>query len=315
MARHFLLIDPLDRLVIKKDSSLLLALTLQEAGHEVYVFFEQDFAYSNRSQVMVSGTSFSGAIEAQTSYLQSFSLGERKTLTLTKHDIVHMRLDPPFDTRYLRVLWMLMAWQNQCAVKVINDPRGIALHNEKLAAYARQRSLPSFVGASDSGFEQFVQQQKSAGVRELILKPLDLFQGYGVEKVALDDNSLTIFRRKVKECGGAVVAQPFDASVFAGEIRSIYWKGEHLGTILKVPPKGEFLANIAQGATFSRHELSFALKHECEEICRDLARDGVDWIAFDILGENISEVNVTCPGLLVEVSKAMGENLAKKIIE
>lgn len=314
MARHFLLIDPLDRLVLKKDSSILLALTLQEAGHDVFVFFESDFAYSNRGKTRVQGTRFKGEIDEGTSYILSFELLEQEEVELDGHDTVHMRLDPPFDTRYLRVLWMLMAWQNQCGVKVLNDPKGIAIHNEKLAAYARERSLPSFVGASETAFLRYMENQKKAGVQDLILKPLDLFQGYGVEKVAINERALDVFKRKVKESGGALVAQPFDVSVLKGEIRSIYYRGLELGTILKIPPEGQFLANIAQGASFGPHELTASLKKECEEISRELARDGVDWIAYDILGDNISEVNVTCPGLLVEVSKAMGQNLAKKII-
>tara|TARA_R110000868_G_scaffold351700_3_gene612971 strand:- start:8768 stop:9709 length:942 start_codon:yes stop_codon:yes gene_type:complete len=312
LARHFLLIDPLEKLVIKKDSSILLALTLQERGHEVYFFFEKDFAFNNRDTTSVSVTKFSGRIDQVTSYISDFKLEDSIECELGASDILHMRLDPPFDARYLRVLWMLIAWQKQCGVQVVNDPRGIALHNEKLVAYERERSLHSFVGASESGFARYLEQLKKLGFDQLILKPLDLFQGYGVEKVSMSEAPQT-FVRKVKECGGALVAQPFDASVLKGEIRSIYYKGKELGTILKVPPEGKYLANIAQGATFAKHDLSPALKNECQQICGELAQDGVDWIAFDILGENISEVNITCPGLLVEVSKAMGENLAKYI--
>mgnify|MGYP003688472827 CR=1 FL=1 len=312
MARHFLLIDPIEKLVVKKDSSILLALTLQQSGHDVFVFFESDFAYNNRSKTKVVATKFTGSIDKETSYINDFKLTDKVECELHHYDTLHMRLDPPFDARYLRVLWMLIAWQEQSGIKVVNSPRGIALHNEKLAAYAREKSLHSFVGASLSGFESYLLELKKQGVEQLILKPLDLYQGYGVEKVAMSD-APTAFVRKVKEAGGALVAQPFDSSVLEGEIRSIYWKGRELGTILKVPPKGQFLANIAQGATFSKHELSADLKKECEDICLELHRDGVDWIAFDILGDNISEVNITCPGLLVEVSKAMGENLAKYI--
>ena len=291
----------------------MLALTLKQLGHDVYVFFEADFAFINHMAPKVVATQFTGSIDEKTSYINSFELTSKVELELNELDILHMRLDPPFDTRYLRVLWMLIAWQKQAGVKVVNDPKGIALHNEKLAAYERKKSLASFVGASKSGFLDFVASLKKKGVEDLILKPLDLFQGYGVEKVSITDDLEKIFERKVKECGGAVVVQPFDPSVTSGEIRSIYYKGKELGTILKVPPKGQFLANIAQGASFDRYELSSDLKKECEAICRDLAADGIDWIAFDILGNNISEVNVTCPGLLVEVSKAMGKNLALEI--
>jgi len=111
------------------------------------------------------------------------------------------------------------------------------------------------------------------------------------------------------------VAQPFGTEVSKGEIRSIYFRGKELGSILKVPPKGQFLANIAQGATFSLIELSPTQQNECQKICEELTPVGIDFIAFDILGDAIQEVNLTCPGLLVEVSEAKGENLAKSIIQ
>ncbi|MFT6604708.1 MAG: glutathione synthase, partial [Bacteriovoracaceae bacterium] len=98
------------------------------------------------------------------------------------------------------------------------------------------------------------------------------------------------------------------------EIRSIFFKGVEIGSIVKVPPKGSFLANIAQGATYSVAELNPVQKKNCAVLCEELSRVGADWLAFDILGDNISEVNVTCPGLLVEVSDAMKKNLAQEIL-
>ena len=314
MSRHFLLIDPLARLDIKKDSSLLLALTLQQTGCEVYVFFESDFAFDNGCPLQVRATRFQGELAQDGIAIASFELVDQSPFELFASDLIHMRLDPPFDARYLRVLWLLMAWQKQAGVRVLNDPRGIAIHNEKLAAYGRKRSLASFAGASYSGFKTFIQRQKNLGVQEIVLKPLDLFQGQGVEKMVLDDKIFSAFERKVKECGGALVAQAFDSSVMNGEIRAIYFKAKELGSILKVPAAGKFLTNIAQGASFTRHQLSSSLQKECEEICHELALDGIDWIAFDILGENISEVNITCPGLLVEVSQAWGKNLALNLV-
>jgi glutathione synthase len=119
----------------------------------------------------------------------------------------------------------------------------------------------------------------------------------------------------VKNCNGPVVAQPYCSDVEKGEIRAIFYKSKELGSILKVPQSGEFLANIAQGASFSSIELTSVLQKECTEICRELEKDGVDWVAFDILGGHVSEINITCPGLLVEVSFAHQKNLALEMIK
>ena len=110
------------------------------------------------------------------------------------------------------------------------------------------------------------------------------------------------------------MVQPFDEKVESGEIRSLFFNGLEMGTILKVPPKGEFLANIAQGASYEKFELNSSLKTICKDITSTLKKEGVYFVAFDIIGDCISEVNITCPGLMVEVSEACGENLAQKIV-
>src|SRR5690606_33579961 len=142
-------------------------------------------------------------------------------------------------------------------VRVLNNPRGIMLHNEKLDAYKLTHSVESYVGSSLEGFLQFVESLKKSGETELILKPLDLYSGIGVEKVSLMDQQKLEerFLSKVKEFFGAIVAQPFMKEVFQGEHRSIYYNGLEIGTIIKRPNQGEFLSNIAQGAKFEKSEL------------------------------------------------------------
>ena len=109
--------------------------------------------------------------------------------------------------------------------------------------------------------------------------------------------------------------QPFVEKVLSGEIRSIYFKGHEIGSIVKTPPKGSFLANIAQGAKYEKVSLSKKEKSICNNLSEELLNFGVPWVAFDILEEKISEANTTCPGLLVEVSNAYGENLAERIFQ
>lgn len=310
--RQLLLIDPIAKLNIKKDSSLMLALAMQKRGIETYVFFESDFAIHNLGTQQLRVHSFKGTLKEDGIYLDSFETTEEKVIDLNPNDVIHMRLDPPFDSRYLRILWML---DNLVAngIKVMNDPRGIMIFNEKLYAYRSQGATPSYVGQNLRLAQEFVNKLDPKPTA-LILKPMDLYSGIGVEKLSLSEWE-TRFDAKVRELQGPVIVQPFIEAVIKGEIRSLYFKGQELGTILKKPKEGEFLSNIAQGATFQAEPLTPKTRAQCESIVQELLKFGVDWVAFDILGDSVQEVNITCPGLLVEVSYAHKKNLADVVID
>lgn len=313
--KHFFFIDPIEKLTPKKDSSLMLASTMKAAGVSVYLLFEKDFYVSNKKNPSFKVYDFDSSFYDDGCYLKSFSLKGESIQSVLKEDIIHMRIDPPFDARYLRYLWMLRFYQER-GIRVVNSPDGILKYNEKLHAYTQPSSLATYVGSSASEFINFAHMLKIENHQEIILKPLDLFQGIGVEKISLYQSDLKEkFESKVKENNGPVVAQPFCKEVTSGEIRSLYFKGVELGSILKVPKQGEFLANIAQGADFHAIKLSKNVGDECNRICAELLRDGVDWVAFDIMGEHVSEINITCPGLLVEVSFAHKKNLAIDLLK
>ncbi|POB14988.1 RimK family alpha-L-glutamate ligase [Halobacteriovorax sp. DA5] len=310
--KHLFFIDPIEKLVTKKDSTILIALTMQERGEDVYVLFEKDFFVQNANGIQFDCYRISGKIN-ESFYVEDFKVeDDSQVVSIDSNTAIHMRIDPPYDSRYQRYLWMLNFLTEMYGVQVLNNPLGIMKHNEKLSAYTRELSLDSYVGTSLAGAKKFVATLASRGVQELILKPLDLYQGIGVQKVGLDGFE-GHFKAKCDEFKGPVVVQEFDASVIEGEIRTIFYRANELGTILKVPKEGEFLANIAQGAKYSAVELDPEVKAECLHICEKLMADGVDLIAFDILGGKISEVNVTCPGLMVEVSSAMKRNLALEL--
>ncbi len=310
MGRHIFFIDNIEKLNIRKDSSIMMALTFKAQGHECFFLFEQDFYINNIEEPHLEVYSFEGSFKADGCYIDNLKLTEKSKIKLLKGNYIHMRIDPPFDTRYMRFLWMLDFLESK-EIKVSNKPRGILGNNEKLAAYKHSdNTIESYVGSSESGFKKFLEYLKIKQTKELILKPLDLYSGIGVEKFSLNDPRLTaVFKDKVKEFNGAIIAQPFIEEVYKGELRSLFFKGKELGTIIKYPKNGQFLSNIAQGATFEKYELSNHLRMKCEEIAWELKEEGVEFIAFDILGDSITEVNVTCPGLVVEVSYAYGTNL------
>jgi len=312
--KHILFIDPLEKLNPKKDTSLMMAATMKARGVEVRLLFEKDFYLSNKMNPEFQVYDFTAEFYEDGCYLQKFELQKSELMTVERDDVIHMRIDPPFDTRYLRYLWMLRFYQEK-GIRVVNSPDGILKFNEKLHAYAQPSSLATYVGSSVDEFLKFADLMKKENHQELILKPLDLYQGIGVEKINILRSDLKEkFQSKVSENNGPVVAQPFCKDVVNGEIRALYFKGIELGSILKIPKSGEFLANIAQGAAFHPIQLSPKVKDECNRICNELLRDGVDFVAFDIMGDHVSEINITCPGLLVEVSFAHKKNLAEQVL-
>lgn len=311
---HIFFIDPLEKLNIKKDSTLMMALTFQQMGLESYLLFEEDFFITNDQPAKLSLYEFEGQFKEDGYYLASLSKKSSIVRAIDKTDIIHMRIDPPYDSRYQRYLWMLDFIQNQTECEVLNTPLKIMKYNEKLVAYRDlSHSHESYIGSSEKGFLSFLERMKAKGHEEVILKPLDLYSGIGVEKVSLSQ-ARDKFMAKVEEFHGAIVCQPFVKEVqTAGEYRSVYMDGEEIGSILKTPPKGAFLANIAQGAEFRKVDLPKNIKEMCDNVAQDLFEDGVRLLAFDILGEGINEVNITCPGLFVEVSYAYDKNICKLI--
>ncbi len=309
--RHLFFIDPIEKLNIKKDSSLYLALSAKNRGESVYFLFEKDLAISNLEFQKMTVYEFTGTWLDDGPYLKSLQLTENKELVLTQTDIIHMRLDPPFDSRYLRNLWLLDFLKQKVDLKVVNCPRGIMNFHEKLSAYLLKDSIPSFVGIDVEKAVQFMNQRTET---EFVLKPLDLFGGQGVEKVAraqLKDR----FISKLNEIKAPIIVQPYQKSVEEGELRVIAFKGKILGSILKKPKSGDFISNIAAGGSFVEAHLNEHLKNKIESLSDDLFNQGLDLIAYDVLGETITEINLTCPGLLVEVAKATKLNLAQMILD
>lgn len=312
---HIFFIDPIEKLNIKKDSTLMMALTFQKQGHDCYLLFEKDFYVTNDQESELIVYRFNGRFKDDGYYLDQFNIEKECNLKLSSKDYLHMRIDPPYDSRYQRYLWMLNFLVETVGLEVVNNPLKIMKHNEKLVAYKdKERSHSSYIGSSIDGFNKFIDKLKKSGETDIILKPLDLYSGIGVEKVSLIDKNIeNKFKNKVAEFQGAIIAQPFIKDVYNGEYRSIYFDGKELGTIIKRPNKGEFLANIAQGAAFEAVDLPLNLKKVCDEMSKELFEDGVRFLAFDLLGSSVNEVNVTCPGLLVEVSYACQKNLGELI--
>ncbi len=305
--KHVFLIDPLSKLNIKKDSSLYMASTLKKMGHSVYLTFADQIYYRSK---ITDLTVFDFDYEFLDDYYLKKIEVKQKTTLVFNEIILQMRLDPPFDMHYLQILWMLDLFESQ-GMQVKNSPRGILRFSEKMTIERfHAPSIPSYFGSNAQSFKESVLDWKEQGYEDIILKPVNLFSGIGVEKLSIDTvNIESYFSQKVSTLQGALVAQPFLKAVYQGEKRALLYRGKHIGSILKKAVSGSFLANIAQGASFEKTDIAENLMIPLKEISLAMMHEGVDFIAVDILDDKISEINITCPGLVNEVSKAQERNL------
>ncbi|MDH4467450.1 MAG: hypothetical protein QE271_05275 [Bacteriovoracaceae bacterium] len=311
--KHIFLIDPLSQLNLKKDSSLLWALTLKQLKKSVFILFSHDLCFQNdQSNSKLFLHEIDGSI-LDTFYLSDLKVGQANSLSLSPGDTIYMRMDPPMNDHYLNALMILREWKRQ-GIHISNDGDGILKHQEKLTSYRQYpQALPSFVGGVGGALKQFIQSQNQIGVEDFIIKPLNAYSGIGVEKISYQKLNEKLNSATPTFPFSYLVCQPFWSDIHQGEYRAIFWKQQYLGSILKKPKSGEYMANIAQGATFVATEIPKSTLDLCKKINLELANDGIDLVAYDIMQDKISEVNVTCPGLLVELSHAHQRNFAEML--
>jgi len=309
--KHLFFINNLTDLIVKKDSTLAIIAALKDIGHEVYLLFQDDFYYQNTLEVTFKMYDFNYKWDTSKLYLEDFTLKDFSKVKINENFLVHLRLDPPFDLRYLRYCWMWDSLEKIIGFKTTNKASEILKNNEKLLAYNSPDSCPTLI---TSNFESFTKFINDLSATEVVCKPVDLYQGIGVVKLDTKLKSLeSKFHELVKEYDGPIVVQPFLENVKKGELRIVYFNNIYIGAIKKIPKEGGFISNIAFGATYHDYQPSKIELDLCERYSGDLYKDGLNFLAFDILDNQIQEINVTCPGLIVELSKASGQNKALEI--
>lgn len=318
MTRFLFLIDPLEKLNIKKDSSLLWAHTLQKMGKEVYVIFKENLHFlSGNSELTWKAFSFSSLLLENSYYLKEFLVEKKATrLLVSESDHVIFRLDPPFDTTYLQVLLLLEEMKNKVGFTVENSALSIVSYNEKLLAYGFEEisGHDSYIGLDRDELSLQIKKWKENSVESVIFKPLNSFSGIGIEKHSVDQAIFEFENYKKSLDGNIPIVQPFYEIVERGEIRAIFYNGVYLGSILKKPVEGDFITNIAAGGSYEAVSIDPGLELSLKKISLKLRDKGLNLLGYDILDGRITEINVTCPGLLVELSMALGKNITEKLV-
>jgi glutathione synthase len=298
--------DPIEKINIDKDTTFVLLLEAQQRHHEIYymelddLFIRGGISYGRSRRVHVARG------------MPHYRLGEFKTGALENFDVVLMRKDPPFDMKFF-FSTHLLSLVNEEKCFVMNSPRGLREANEKLYALRFPEQIPQTLVSSDmQRLKEFMAELGG----EMIIKPLDGAGGSGVFYLnQADRNTNSILEASTNNGQKLVMGQRYLPEIRQGDKRIIVLNGEPLGAVLRVPLEEETRGNIHVGGQCVRTEVTPRDQEICAALAPLLREDGLYFVGLDVIGNYLTEVNVTSPTGIQEINALNGVRLEALVID
>lgn len=295
--------DPISRLKREKDTTLGLIQAAIARGHRV-IYFEPQALLAKHGQALGWGQTLTLDLSSPDSWYQ---LGEKQCYPLRECAIILMRQDPPFTVDYLHVTYLLELAEQQ-GVLVANKPQAVRDINEKVAcSWFPECTPPHLISAQASDLRTFIEEQQT-----VIVKPLDAMGGQGIFKVTPVDPNLSMILETLTENGHRqIMAQRFLPEIAEGDKRIILIKGEAMPYALaRLAKPGEIRANLAAGGTGRPQPLSERDLWLAKQVGPMLAKRGLWLVGLDVIGDYITEINVTSPTGIREIEKVYPIDIA-----
>jgi glutathione synthase len=237
--------------------------------------------------------------------------GEGRVCALALYDLCLMRKDPPFTLDYYFATQLLERTLGR--PRVVNDPRGLRDANEKLYIFNFPRLIaPTHVTRAIGDLRAFLDAEGG----QMIVKPLDACGGSGVFHVRAEDRNTNTILETVTACGRKLVmAQRYLPAARAGDKRILLLDGEPLGAVLRVPRPDETRGNLHVGGVATRTTLTPRDLEICAEVGPRCRKDGLSFVGLDVIGDYLTEVNVTSPTGVQEIDRLEGVCLEAKIVD
>jgi glutathione synthase len=307
--------DPLPTLRPAHDSTVALFEAAQERGHEVLVTTADRLRIRGtrahaacRPVTVVPATLADGRWSAAADW---WSAGGERDVLLDDVDVVAMRTEPPVDADYLRATFLLDQVDARRVV-MVNAPTGLREANEKLFTLRFPELIPDTLVTADVG--EAVDAARAWG--KAVLKPTDGMAGRGILRLCPDDPNLrSILETATGRGRSQVVVQRYVEEAALGDRRIIVLDGEPVGVVRRVAAPGEFRCNMAAGAAVVADEVTPPDKQICAALAPELARLGLVLTGIDVIGDRLTEVNVTSPTGLREIDALSGTRLPHLVLE
>lgn len=306
MTRHLFVVDPLAGIDITKDSSFALMLAAQARGHEV-------FACDTDGLLAVSGQAFAHCRAIQVQRLQGQHVRQEapKTLPLGHFTVVWMRKDPPFDMQYIAATYVLDLAPP--GTRVLSRPESLRSWNEKTSLLRFPDVAPPSLLTRDMASIRRFQADVGGSV---VVKPLGYSGGAGI--VALhpgDLNTRSLLELSTHNGKEFVIVQQYLPAVVQGDKRVILVDGVARAGLLRIPPPDDLRGNIHIGATVQLAPLTSREQEICQHIGPALQQAGHVFAGIDLIGEKLTEINVTSPTGIQEIRDLGGPDLAEELID
>ena len=295
--------DPIGPINIEADSTFRIALEAQARGHELFYYTPDRLAYQN-GRVTARGW----PLEVRREKGDHFTLGDETEVDLAGWDVVWLRQDPPFDMGYITTTHILQMIHP--ATLVVNDPFWVRNYPEKLLVLEFPDLTPPTTIARDlTTLKNFKHQHG-----DIILKPLYGNGGAGVFRLDPNDRNLSSLHELFTGINREpLIAQKFLSDVSKGDKRIILVDGEAVGAINRVPQEGETRSNMHVGGRPEKIGMSDRDREICAAIGPLLSEKGQIFVGIDVIGDYLTEINVTSPTGIQELERFDGTNTAERL--
>ena len=295
--------DPIGPINIEADSTFRIALEALARGHELFYYTPDRLAYQN-GRVTARGW----PLEVRREKGNHFTLGDETEVDLADWDVVWLRQDPPFDMGYITTTHILQMIHP--ATLVVNDPFWVRNYPEKLLVLEFPDLTPPTTIARDlTTLKNFKHQHG-----DIILKPLYGNGGAGVFRLDPNDRNLSSLHELFTGINREpLIAQKFLSDVSKGDKRIILVDGEAVGAINRVPQEGETRSNMHVGGRPEKIGMSDRDREICAAIGPLLREKGQIFVGIDVIGDYLTEINVTSPTGIQELERFDGTNTAERL--
>lgn len=299
--------DPINAINTAKDSTFAMLLEAQHRGYALYYIKPRSLSVRN------------GQAWAQIAFLKVvdhkenwFELDAFEAKPLSDMQVVLMRTDPPVDSHYLHDS-IILSLAQKAGVLIINDPQGLRDLNEKLAALLFPQCCPETLVSRDKAeLRAFVESHGEA-----VLKPLDGMGGRSIFRASHQDANLNVIIETLTDGGQSLtMAQRYIPEITQGDKRILLIDGEPVPYCLaRIPQGSEFRGNLAAGGRGEGRPLSERDRWIAAQVGPELKRRGMMFVGLDVIGDYLTEVNVTSPTCIRELDKQFGLNIAGQLFD
>ena len=299
--------DPIERIKPEKDGTLDLLLSAQSFGYELTRFHSEELRIIDGRPLGIGRS-----ITVNDDVKNWFAYGTENEFCLSDFDVILMRKDPPFDMEYIYATYILDL-AKMGGAKVINDPSAIRNLNEKVSiTMFPSVTPPTLVTSNQSDLESFLNQQE-----KIVVKPLDGMGGRSIFIVEKGEpNTNTIFEEMTRNNSKTIMAQKYIPEIKYGDKRIHLVFGNHVDMALaRVPSEEDHRGNLVMGAVGEVRKLTQRDIEISKTIGGTLLKGGVYFAGIDVIGDYLSEINITSPTGMREISKNSDVNVSDRFFE